>query len=155
MQPAAGETARGMEARMNMEGILEMLEQYGKALGEGDFSLVAEGWVTPALVLSDQGALLVTDIAEVEKFFAGAAQWYQNLGIVSTRPEIVRLDILTERLAAVDVRWPSYGADGVERMSELSHYILELGSDDQFRIRVALTRTAAPKSDRKSTRLNS
>ncbi len=147
MQPAAVETGRGMEARMKMDGILEMLEAYGRALGEGDFSLVAGSWVTPALVLSDQGALLVTDIAEVEKFFAGAALWYQSQGIVSTRPEVVRMDILSERLAALDVRWPSYGADGEERMSELSHYIVELGSDGQFRFRVALTRTNAPKTN--------
>jgi len=125
--------------------IQRSLEQYGQALGAGDFSLIANGWVVPAMVLSDQGALVVTDIAEVERFFSGAAEWYRSQGIVSTRPEIVRMDILSEKLVAVDVHWPSYDADGNERMNELSHYILEVGKDSQFRIRVALTRTAAPK----------
>lgn len=130
---------------MLKDQILQMLEEYGQALSAGDFSLIANRWVTPALVLSDEGALPVTDISEVERFFAGAAEWYHSQGIVATRPEIVRLDVLSERLAAVDVRWPSYDAEGNEHMSELSHYILELGRDDQFRIRVALTRGAAPK----------
>lgn len=125
--------------------IQQSLEDYGQALGAGDFSLIVNGWAVPALVLSDSGALVVTNIAEIERFFAGAVQWYRSQGIVSTRPDIIRMDILSEQLVAVDVHWPSYDADGKERMSELSHYILELGKDSRFRIRVALTRTAAPK----------
>lgn len=127
------------------EQIQQSLERYGQALGSGDFSLVANGWVMPAMVLSDQGALVITDIAEVERFFAGAAEWYRSQGVVSTVPEIVHSDVLSERLVAVDVRWPSLDADGNTVMSELSHYILEAGTDGQFRIRVALTRGAAPK----------
>jgi len=125
--------------------IQQSLEDYGQALGAGDFSLIANGWVVPAVVLSDSGALVVSDIAEIERFFSGAAEWYRSQGIVATRPDIIRVDILSEKLVAVDVHWPSYDAEGSQRMNELSHYILELGKDGRFRIRVALTRTAAPK----------
>jgi len=130
---------------MLQDQILKMLTDYGQALSNGKFAVIAKSWAVPALVLSDQGALAVTDMYEVEKFFAGATEWYHRQGIVSTRPEIVHTDVMTEHLVAVDVRWPSFDAAGNEKMSELSHYILELGEDSQFRIRVALTRSTAPK----------
>ena len=128
---------------MLQDQILTMLAAYGQALSSGKFDIIANSWTVPALVLSDQGTLLVSDIREVEKFFAGATEWYHQQGIVSTRPEIVHTDVMTEHLVAADVRWPSFDADGVEKMTELSHYILELGADNQLRIRVALTRTTA------------
>jgi len=132
---------------MISDHILKMLETYGQALSDGKFDLIAQSWAVPALVLSDQGALLVSDIYEVEKFFAGATEWYHQQGIVSTRPEmIVHTDVMTEHLVAVDVRWPSFDADGNEKMTELSHYILEMGSDSRLRIRLALTRTTAVRS---------
>jgi hypothetical protein len=49
--------------------------------------------------------------------------------------------MLTERLAAVDVRWPSFDASGAEQASERSHYIVHLGEDGEVRLRVTLTRT--------------
>lgn len=130
---------------MIRDQIQQMLEYYGAALSDGNFAVIANAWAVPALVLSDAGALPVADIHEVEKFFAGAVEWYHNQGITSTRPEIQRIDLLSGRLVAVDVRWPSFNAAGQEVMSELSHYILEMGSDGQLRFRVALTRTAAVK----------
>ncbi|HWR65093.1 MAG TPA: hypothetical protein VN364_03150 [Bellilinea sp.] len=130
---------------MIQDYILKMLESYGQALSDGKFDQIAQSWAVPALVLSDQGAMLVSDIYQVEKFFAGATEWYHQQGVVSTRPEIVHTDVMTEHLVAVDVRWPSFDADGVEKMTELSHYILEMGADSQLRIRLALIRTAAVK----------
>lgn len=129
---------------MLQDQIITMLESYGQALGDGKFDVIANSWAVPALVLSDQGALLISDIREVEQFFTGASQWYRQQGIVSTRPEIVHKEVLSEHLVAVDVRWPSFDAAGNEKMSELSHYILELGADNQLRFRVALTRTTKP-----------
>lgn len=49
--------------------------------------------------------------------------------------------MLSERLASVDVRWPSFDTSGIEKSSERSHYIVQLGTGEQARIRVALTRT--------------
>jgi hypothetical protein len=60
---------------------------------------------------------------------------------MSTRPELERVEMLTDTLASVDVRWPAYDASGTEISSERSHYIIHLGQDGQLRIRVALTRT--------------
>lgn len=69
---------------------------------------------------------------QIKQFLERYAQ-----GLVTTRPEFERAEGLTERLAAVDVRWPNFDEAGVERSSERSHYILWLGKTG---IRVALTR---------------
>jgi hypothetical protein len=93
------------------------------------------------MILSDDGATIITDASELEKSFAQATEWYRSRGIVSTRPVLERVDMLSEKLAAVDVRWPAFDSSGQEKSSERSHYILRLGSDGQVHIRVALTRT--------------
>jgi len=126
---------------MNEDKIRDVLERIGIALSAGDLHSLSNCWEVPALVLSDQGAIAVAEVSEIEKFFAQAIEWYHSQGILSTRPELDRVDMLSESLAAVDVRWPSFDASGIEKYSERSHYILQVGKDGQVRIRVALTRT--------------
>jgi hypothetical protein len=121
--------------------IRHALEQIGHALSAGDARAVAQAWQLPGLVLSDAETRAITDAAEVEGFFAQAIAWYQSQGTVSTRPEIQSIQLLSDNLAAVDVRWPGFNAAGVEINTETSHYIMQLGSDDVVRICVALSRT--------------
>jgi hypothetical protein len=85
--------------------------------------------------------MAVSDRSEIEEFFSQAADWYHLQGIASTRPEIERVDSLSEKLASVDVRWPSFDASGKEKSSERSHYVVQLAEDGQLYIRVALART--------------
>jgi hypothetical protein len=126
---------------MNEDQIRQFLDNYGQALSAGDLDGVAECWDIPALVLSDEGAISVSNSDQIKQFFARAAEGYRSQGLVATRPQIERVDQLTERLIAVDVRWPAFNAAGAEQSSERSHYILWLGDDHQPRFRVALTRT--------------
>lgn len=126
---------------MQTDQIGQLLEQLGQALSEGDLHQAANCWEVPALVLSDETALAVSASSEVEEFFSQAAEWYHLQGIASTKPEIERVDMLSEKLAAVDVRWPSFDASGKEKSSERSHYIVQLAEDGQVYIRVALART--------------
>ena len=126
---------------MRKDQIDQLLEQLGQALSAGDLRKVSNYWEVPALVLSDEGAIAVSDPNEIERFFVQAYEWYRARGIASTRPEIERVDMLSERLASVDVRWPSFDTSGIEKSSDRSHYIVQLGTDEQARIRVALTRT--------------
>jgi hypothetical protein len=127
---------------MDEPEIMSFLERYGQAISTGDLKSVVQCWTVPALVLSDQGAIAVSDLAEVERFFSQAVQAYHAQGLMSTRPDFQRFEQLSETLTAVDVRWPSFDASGAEKSSELSHYILTRGDDHQLHIRVALTRTA-------------
>jgi hypothetical protein len=131
----------GKEDKLMDEGqIKSMLERYGIALSTGDIPGIAYCWEVPALVLSDEGAIAVSAIEGVEEFFRQAVGWYQSQGLTLTKPELERVDKLSEKLASVDVCWPGFDADGNEKYSERSHYIISLGKDEQVRIRVALTR---------------
>jgi len=126
---------------LQVDQISRLLEQLGQALSTSDLHKAAACWTAPALILSDDGATAVSDTSEIEAFFEQAAEWYHLQGIASTRPEIERVDLLSETLAAVDVRWPSFDAAGQEKASERSHYLVQLAEDGQTYIRVALART--------------
>jgi hypothetical protein len=139
---AAGTMKVGTEVGgMNESQITDLLERLGRAVSSVDVREIARLWETPAMVLGDQGAIAIADRAEIERHFTEAAKWYHERGLFSTRPEVERIDLLTDTLAAVDVRWPSYDAAGQEKASERSHYIVAAGSDGQPHVRVALTRT--------------
>lgn len=126
---------------MNEDQIRRFLESYGQALSDGNLAAIANCWEVPALVLSDQGVIAVSAAGEIEQFFGQASEWYLSQGLVITKPELERVETLSDRLASVDVRWPSFDQAGAEKYSERSHYILRLGDDGQPRIRVALTRS--------------
>jgi hypothetical protein len=89
-----------------------------------DLSAVAGCWDLPALVLSDEGAISISDVDEIKQFLAHAAEGYRAQGLVATRPQLERVEQLTDRLTAVDVRWPTFNAAGAEQSSERSHYML-------------------------------
>jgi hypothetical protein len=126
---------------MDNDQIMRLLERLGRTLSGGDLRGVSSCFEVPAVFLSDDGATILADASELEKLFAQASQWYRSRGLVSTKPELERVDMLSGRLAAVDVRWPAFDALGQEKSSERSHYILRLGLDGQAYVRVALTRT--------------
>ena len=126
---------------MDHDKITRLLERLGRTLSARDLRGVSSCFELPALFLSDDGATILADASQLEKLFAQATEWYRARGLVSTKPELERVDVLSEKLAAVDVRWPAFDASGQEKSSERSHYILRLGTDDQAYVRVALTRT--------------
>ena len=110
---------------MNEDQIRGVLDRLGRALSSGDLKAIA-----------------VAAMDEIERFFAGAIEWYRSRGLTTTRPDVERIDRLSDRLSAVDVRWPAFDPPGSEQATERSHYILRLGDDGQPHIRVALTRPA-------------
>src|SRR5262245_6623098 len=121
--------------------IKTFLEGLGNALTAGDLDAVSEFWEIPAILLSDQGSVVITSAAQIRRSFSHAVQWYRSQGVVSTRPEIQKLEQLSEALCAVDVRWPAFDAAGVEKSSECSHYIIKVANRDEPRICVALSRS--------------
>ena len=125
---------------MDENQILTLMQRVGRSLTTGDVRDVSACWEVPGMLLSDEGAVTVADEEQMQRFFAQTIDWYRSRGLVSTRPELEHVDMLSERLAAVDVRWPSFDAFGRQQASERSHYILQQGKDDRVRIRVALAR---------------
>ncbi len=126
---------------MDQQKIIQLLERLGQALSSSDFRTVAACWEVPALVLSDEGVIAVAETSEVENFFAQATESYHAQGIMSTKPVLEDVDPLSEKLASINVLWRSFDVSGHEQASERSHYIVRLGDDGEFHIRVALTRT--------------
>jgi len=114
------------------------LDRLARALTHGDTATVVALWQTPAFVLGDGMAQSVGSDAELEGFFAGAKQRYNEQGIVDTRGEIVDLRWPTERIAIVEVRWPYLDDRGTEVGAETSTYTLHRDDEGELRLRVAV-----------------
>ena len=134
-ESAGGDAVGG---RADEAELQELLERVARAVTSGDAKAAARMWEAPALVMSDQGVHAVATSAEVEKFFEGSKQQYNQLGIVDTRPEIRRLTWPTERMAIVEVRWPWLDKRGQEAGSETSTYTLRRDDSGQLKLRAAV-----------------
>jgi hypothetical protein len=120
--------------------VQEYLDQFARAITSGDVSSIAELWETPAFVIDDRAAIPVSDIAEVERFFAGAKDQYNARGITTTKAEILDLDWVSDNLVVVRVRWPYENDAGATLGAESSSYTLKRNADGEFRMRVVLMR---------------
>jgi ketosteroid isomerase-like protein len=120
------------------EAVREVLERLAGAVTAGDARAAGRLWGTPALVLGDHMAWGIASRLEVEDFFAGAKQQYNARGIVDTRPDILRLEWVTDRIAIVEVRWPYIDAGGDEIGAESSTYIIRREDDGEWMFRAAI-----------------
>lgn len=100
-------------------------------------------WETPAFVIGDDMARAVASDGEVEAFFSGAKDQYNQRGIVDTRAVIEREDWLTDRMVSVDVRWPYLDGRGQTIGSESSTYVMRRADDGTLRLRIAIMRGEA------------
>lgn len=119
-------------------GILDFLEAMGEALTGGDTATVLSLWDTPAFVMGDDIVQVVSEPSELTQFFAGAREAYNARGVMNSRPEIVRLDEITDRIACVRVRWPWLDDQDREVGAETSTYTLRRGDDGEWKLRVAV-----------------
>lgn len=119
----------------------KLFDRLGDAISRSDLASVSGCFAVPAMILSDEGTILLEDRQQIEKIFAQAMQWYHSQGLRATRPDIERSEELSEAMVSVDVRWPAFDASGTEKSSERSRYLVRRGSDGQPYIQVALSRT--------------
>jgi hypothetical protein len=110
----------------------------------GDTKTMTELWQIPAFVVGSTMTRVVQSPAEVEKFFAGSKDMYNERGITSTRAEILDLDWVADDLVTVRVRWPYLDAKGETRGEESSSYTLLRDETGEFKLCVILMRGAAP-----------
>jgi hypothetical protein len=115
------------------------LDSMARAVVAGDGDGMAKLWGYPALVI-DHEVMSITEPKQVASFFGGAREQYNAMGIVDTRAEIQRLQWLTDRIVAVDVRWPWLDGSGATRKFETSTYTLCRQENGGFVIRVAVLR---------------
>jgi hypothetical protein len=118
--------------------VQDFLDRMARALTRGDAHTVATMWDVPALVLDDQAVRAVTSLAEVEQFFSGAKDQYNQRGITDTRAEIEWLEWATDKVAIVEVRWPYLDARGNEVGEETSTYTLRRDERGDLKLRVTV-----------------
>jgi hypothetical protein len=118
--------------------VQQFLDRMAEALTRGDGATVARMWDVPALVIDDQTVRAISSASELEQFFGGAKELYNERGIVDTRADLLALAWLTERIAIVEVRWPYLNLDGREVGEESSTYTLRYDDANNLRLRVAV-----------------
>jgi hypothetical protein len=124
----------------------DFLDTFAKALTTGDARAIAALWETPAFVLGDGMARVVSSSQEVEEFFSHAKEQYNAQGIMEARAEILQLECLTERIVQVEARWPYVDQYGKEFGHETSTYTLMRDDSGQLRLRVAVMHGAVKSS---------
>jgi ketosteroid isomerase-like protein len=126
------------EAGPDNSAVRALLARLARALTSGDGKAAAAMWATPALVLGDDMALTVSSSVDLQEVFGGAKAQYNARGITETRPDILRLDWVTSRLAIVEVRWPYLTAEGDEVGEETSTYIIRREPNGRLAIRATV-----------------
>jgi hypothetical protein len=106
----------------------------------GDTKTMAQLWGVPAFVIGKNEARVVQSEDEVEEFFSGAREMYNERGIMDTRPEIVDLDWIGSDLVIATVRWPYLDQNEKELGEETSSYTLLRGEDGGFKLRAITLR---------------
>jgi ketosteroid isomerase-like protein len=119
-------------------GVQSFLNAFGKALTTGDADAIAQMWETPAFVLGADVARTVSNREEVAELFEGARADYNAMGIVDTKPQIIRLDEVSDHMVMVRVRGPYLDAQGMERGAETSTYTLTRAGDGDWKFRVTV-----------------
>jgi ketosteroid isomerase-like protein len=137
--PTSVGTAKRSKADSEVQ---ELLNDFADALTSGDAKAIAQMWEIPGLVLGEE-AVAVDSIEQVEEFFSGAKEQYNERGITDTRAEIQNLEWATDQIALVTVRWPYLDDEGEESGSESSTYILCRDADSDLKIRCVVMRGAS------------
>jgi ketosteroid isomerase-like protein len=120
------------------------LDRYAEALAAGDLPGIAACYALPALVVGDAATIPVTEAAQVEDAFAGAADAYRAQGLARIRPELRAVDPLTATLTLADVRWAYLDEAGAARQHTTYRYLLRRSDDDRLGIQVVVDTTPQP-----------
>jgi ketosteroid isomerase-like protein len=123
--------------------ITAFLDRYADALATGDLPGIAACYAVPALVVGDAATIPVTEPAQVEAAFAGAADAYRAQGLVGIRPELRGVDPLTATLTLVDVGWSYLDEGGAARRHSSYRYLLRR-ADGGLGIQVVVDTTPQP-----------
>jgi ketosteroid isomerase-like protein len=120
------------------------LDRYAEALAAGDLPGIAACYALPALVVGDAATIPVTEAAQVEAAFAGAADAYRDQGLVGIRPELRAVDPLTATLTLADVRWSYLDEAGTAHRHTSYRYLLRRSDGGRLGIQVVVDTTPQP-----------
>jgi ketosteroid isomerase-like protein len=123
--------------------VAAFLDRYAEALASGDLPGIAACYALPALVVGDGASIPVSEPAQVEAAFAGAAEAYRAQGLVGLRPQVRAVDPLTGALTLVDVGWAYLDEAGRERRHTSYRYLLRRADSGRLGIQVVIDTTPA------------
>jgi hypothetical protein len=123
--------------------VAAFLDGYANALVSGDLPGIAACYALPALVVGDGATVPISDPAQVEAAFGGAADAYRAQGLVDARPEPRAVDPLTAALILVEVRWAYLDEAGHERRHSSYRYLLRRSDTGRLGIQVVVDTTPA------------
>lgn len=132
--------AKAQASPTDRASVQDYLDRFATAMTSGDTKTMARLWGVPAFVIGPNMAKAVQSEDEVEEFFSGAKDMYNERGIIDTRAEIEDLDWVGEDLVIVTVRWPYLDQNEKELGAERSSYTLLRGEDGGFKVRVITMR---------------
>lgn len=89
--------------------VLKLLEQFSRAFAAGDGAAASRLCEAPLMVLSEGGTRVVDDVSKLGELLESAGEKNPSRGIATAEPHVDHIDWQSEKLAAVQVRWP--GAD--------------------------------------------
>lgn len=125
---------------MDKEAIRNLIERYGQSMSAADPPAIAALWEVPAFVMSGQGAAGVSTKGEIEQFYAQNVQNYHSQGLMRILPTVERIEHLGPGVASADVVWSILDADGNEKLTERTRYILRQDSQGEPRIQVVVNK---------------
>jgi ketosteroid isomerase-like protein len=123
--------------------VAAFLDRYAEALAGGDLPGIAACYALPALVVGDGATIPVSEPAQVEAAFAGAAEAYRAKGLVGIRHELRGLDPLTPSLTLAEVHWSYLDQAGEARQHTSYRYLLRRADGGQLGIQVVIDTTPA------------
>jgi ketosteroid isomerase-like protein len=132
-----------MDTTSTHADVAAFLDRYANALVNGDLPGIAACYALPALVVGDGATIPISDPAQVEAAFGGAADAYRAQGLVDARPEMRAVDPLTAALTLIDVRWAYLDEAGHERRHSSYRYLLRRSDTGQLAIQVVVDTTPA------------
>ena len=127
----------------SQQDVAAFLDRYANALVNGDLPGIAACYALPALVVGDGATIPVSEPAQVEAAFAGAAEAYRAQGLVGLRPQVRAVEPLTGVLILVDVGWAYLDEAGRERRRTAYRYLLRRADSGRLGIQVVIDTTPA------------
>jgi hypothetical protein len=131
-------THRRIASAQDEQQVMDLLEQVAHAFRSGDGRAVAPMWEMPALIVGPVHVLTLKSSIELETHFQEVRSHYNSLGIMSARPELERLEEITDHTRLAEVRWVHLDEDGGERGEEVATYLLRRNDVGDYRLRAAV-----------------
>ncbi|MFE4464174.1 hypothetical protein ACFRCR_03555 [Oerskovia sp. NPDC056781] len=111
------------------DDVQRFLNSYGVALAAGDLDTIAETYAFPALVVTDEASVLISEPDTVRESFRGAAESYRERGLVGAVAQIRSLGTTSAGLVWADVRWSYRDEYAAEADTESFRYLLRRGRE--------------------------